>query len=182
VPETITGDKTMPNNHVRAAAEGMPNDDPAAKIGMELIASMARDEALQVASYEHKRSSNNLFDIAMEHEQDRSYALRDLLSTTKATTLTGAAFQLCEAVSRVDIIRDQYPEDAMGYRAKQDIRVVMRLLYSAIDVIDGLMSPKLTDLAPTYLGANISPWNDPYEETERRLRADEERAAKKGGA
>lgn len=180
----------MPNTSVRAAAEGMPAIDPAVEIGTLLGQSLDRDERFQEAQFDAgrtKRSSERTFQEAADHEQDRSLALRALLSTVQATSVEGAVMQLAETIAVVDLVRDAYPEDAFDYEAKQKFRTINRLLFSALAAVDAASKAPLATVHNSHFGTKqCDPWRDPFEVAKRRERQDADMAAsiaaRKGGA
>lgn len=100
------------------------------------------------------------FDCAAEHAGDEYTALQDMISFTKATTLTGAALQVVEALNVVSFIDDCFPQDAESYVVKRKFRALDRLLHSIFDVVDGLADHKLADVTPSLLQSNLNPWTD----------------------
>lgn len=155
----------MPNASVPAASEAVPADmiDELLALGIRLGAAIREEENLQSRSGAARRakklSAETYLDHAAEHVSDEVYALRDMIASVKATSLAGAAVQLAEALARVDMVWDQFPQEAETYRIKQDVRVINRLLYSVLDLVDGLAERKLAEIVtPDFGSPYLNPW------------------------
>lgn len=154
----------MPNDTVSATATGLPEGtDEVLALAARLGAAMRREEDLQVRASAAKRakklSAETYLDHAAEHSTDEIYALRDMIASVKATSLAGAAIQVAEALARVDMVWDQFPQEAETYRIKQDVRVINRLLYSVLDLVDGLAERKLAEIVtPEFGSPYLNPW------------------------
>lgn len=164
----------MPNTTVRAAAEGMPksntpqSSDTVVIFGRLLGEAYRASEAAQTHAFDAKRKNDMLEESAWEDaaavEDDRIYALRDMLSLHVATSLEGVAIHLAEALTRIDFVRDQFPEVSESYQIKQDFRALNRLVYSALAFIDEQASTKLQqNVTDTFGSKHLSPWT-PVEE------------------
>jgi len=110
---------------------------------------------------------------ARMHEYDRELATRQLLSFEPAKSITGAAIQIAESLSALDLIWDQVPREAIGFETRQDYRRLTRLLFS---VRDFLLSQ--TDSVPDHFKRMPgNPWvpvevaAQKYQETERAIEA-----------
>ncbi|QXC50889.1 hypothetical protein KHC17_10115 [Agrobacterium salinitolerans] len=111
---------------------------------------------------------------ARMHEYDRELATRQLLSFEPAKSISGAAIQIEEGLSALDLIWDQVPSDAIGFETRQDYRRLIRLLFS---VRDFLLAQ--TDSVPEHFKRMPgNPWvpvdvaAKNYQETERTIEAD----------
>jgi hypothetical protein len=103
-------------------------------------------------------------DEAGRNCSDRAATFRDMIAAEKATSLTGAAIQLVEALNRVDLLGSEETAD------RAELRAVNRLLYSVLDVVDGFAHRKLTEILPGTDNRHLDPWR-PVEERLEQIRA-----------
>lgn len=144
----------MSNRPVPATAEGMPAD-LVADLARRLAAARQREEALDLkgtaASRRKDTTQEIYFKSAGRHAADEVNCLRDLIASTEAQSLLGAAAQLADAIGRNDYLRpaDDHP----------DGRAIERLLFSVLRVIEGHIGSTLEDAFGFDLASrNLDPW------------------------
>jgi hypothetical protein len=177
----------MPNKHVRAAAPGLPNEtDEVLALAERLGKAFRRDEELQRKSSAAVRAkgdscAHTYLENAENDASDEVAAIRFMLAMTKATTPAGAAMQLAEALTLVDLVRDAIPADATTFVVKRDVRLLNRLIYSALAVLEEQAGRKVVDVVtPGYANPHMNPWTpveDRITAVDAELRADMERAS-----
>lgn len=166
--------------------------DPAYVYGLQLGQEMDEQERLQELEYEASHAKQHrpecIYTNAEAHQNDLVLALRDMISSVRATTLQGSLVQIAVAIDVMSSIDDQYPEEGKDYQVRCQFRAVGRLLFSAITALNDLAGGELTRLHKSHFGVSYcDPWKDPDEAVVRSLetsRQDKERAAarRQGGA
>lgn len=131
------------------AADDFTNEHAAARI----VAAAASDHSAE--SYRR---------LAEKEAVDEYYAMQDLLPFVKATTLTGAALQIAEAMNIVQRLMDDFETAGEAHRRKH--RAVDRLLWSALDVVDEAASLKLSDVHRHAVSRCLNPWTSVEERIE----------------
>lgn len=135
-------------------APGFPEiGDEVVALGMRLGEAYRRRDRLELRQTESRNDATpeTYFKHAAQDASDIVNVLRDTISVVKATTPAGAAIQIAEALARLDLLGD-------GSNSG-DLRAVHRLLYSALDVVDGLADRKLADnVTPDYDNRHVDPW------------------------
>ncbi|MBM0205670.1 hypothetical protein JNW90_23645 [Micromonospora sp. STR1s_5] len=129
-----------------------PQDEVVA-IGKRLGVVYRRREHLERRQFETRNDATpqTYFKEAAENASDIVNVLRDAISVVKATTPAGAAIQIAEAIARLDLLGDGSENG--------ELRAVHRLLYSALDVVDGLADQKLAEnVTPDYDNCHVDPW------------------------
>jgi hypothetical protein len=155
---------TNPSRRASVHGLGLPNEtDEVVALGARLGAAMKREDELEdksIDAREKKDGSGKIyFDTAAVHSYDESCTIRDLIAITKAQTLSGAAIQIVEAMSRVDRIWDEFTEGAETPNNRRDKRAIERLLFSALDQIEEKIHRKVEELVhPNYPSRNLDPW------------------------
>jgi len=95
---------------------------------------------------------------------DAYQVLRDMLTLTKASSLEGAALQIAEAFARLDLVLDRIPNEILSadWHIRVDVRAINRLLFSALEFIDGAAARKIDEVAdPYFANWHMNPWTAP---------------------
>ncbi len=165
-------------NEFRAQAQtGADIGDNVLELAKAIAASVKKQMDYEKASFELPEARfilKGMLEDARMHEYDRELATKQLLSFEPAKSITGAAIQIEESLSALDLIWDQVPREAIGFETRQDYRRLTRLLFS---VRDFLLSQ--TDSVPDHFKRMPgNPWvpvevaAQKYQETERTIEAD----------
>ena len=128
------------------------------EIGAEIGAAFASHDSHEAAAFQERRADD--YRLARWHDEQaeralaRTYALRALLPTLPAKSLTDAAVQIAEAINLVSLMSD-HPDEQ-----ERDQAAVIRLLYSATEAIEAE-----TGQSPPFglFSAYASPWRDAQE-------------------
>lgn len=138
------------------AATLLEESDELLALGAHLGAAMRR-----AAEQAKHLPSNRTADTAMQHTLDEVTAVRDMITTVKATTLVGAAIQIAEALERLDELAAEIeswgtPETS---NADPEIRAIYRTLYSALEAVEDFSGHKLDDaITPMFPNLYNNPW------------------------
>jgi hypothetical protein len=156
---------------------GADASDKVLQLAEAIAAGVQKQMDYEKASFELPKdrfAHKSRLEDARMHEYDRELATRQLLSFEPAKSITGAAIQIEESLSALDLIWDQVPREAIGFETRQDYRRLTRLLFS---VRDFLLAQ--TDLVPEHFKRMPgNPWvpvdvaTQNYHETERTIEAD----------
>lgn len=133
--------------------ESFEHQDEVVALGKRLGDAYRRREHLEERQSESRNNvtPETYFKHAAEDASDIVNVLRDAISVAKATTPAGAAIQIAEAIARLDLLDD-------GSESSER-RAVHRLLYSALDVVDGLADQKLANMVTLdYDNRHLDPW------------------------
>lgn len=156
---------------------GADASDKVLQLAEAIAAGVQKQMDYEKASFELPKdrfAHKSRLEDARMHEYDRELATRQLLSFEPAKSITGAAIQIAESLSALDLIWDQVPREAIGFETRQDYRRLIRLLFS---VRDFLLAQ--TELVPEHFKRMPgNPWvpvdvaAQNYQETERTIEAD----------
>ncbi|MCZ7498885.1 hypothetical protein [Agrobacterium sp. ST15.13.015] len=156
---------------------GADASDKVLQLAEAIAAGVQKQMDYEKASFELPKdrfAHKGRLEDARMHEYDRELATRQLLSFEPAKSITGAAIQIAESLSALDLMWDQVPREAIGFETRQDYRRLTRLLFS---VRDFLLAQ--TDLVPEHFKRMPgNPWvpvdvaAQDYQETERTIEAD----------
>ncbi len=156
---------------------GADASDKVLQLAEAIVAGVQRQMDYEKASFalpKERFAQKGMIEDARMHEYDRELATRQLLSFEPAKSIPGAAIQIQESLSALDLIWDQVPCEAIGFETRQDYRRLIRLLFS---VRDFLLSQ--TDSVPDHFKRMPgNPWvpvdvaAQNYQETERTIEAD----------
>ncbi|MGP4671819.1 hypothetical protein ACSV5N_07625 [Agrobacterium salinitolerans] len=155
---------------------GADASDKVLQLAEAIAAGVQKQMDYEKASFELPKdrfTHKGRLEDARMHEYDRELATRQLLSFEPAKSITGAAIQIEESLSALDLIWDQVPHEAIGFETRQDYRRLTRLLFS---VRDFLLSQ--TDSVPDHFKRMPgNPWvpvevtEQKYQETGRAIEA-----------
>lgn len=156
---------------------GADASDKVLQLAEAIAAGVQKQMDYEKASFElpnDRFAHKGRLEDARMHEYDRELATRQLLSFEPAKSISGAAIQIEESLSALDLIWDQVPREAIGFETRQDYRRLIRLLFS---VRDFLLAQ--TDSVPEHFRRMPgNPWvpvdvvAQNYQETERAIEAD----------
>lgn len=178
------------NDATRASAEALPKinlyrdeADIVVQIGRQIGDAYRKEDELQVTEFRARQENDHRRAIYAEsrcqHEWDRIDTLRAALACYRATSTEGAAIQIAEALTLVDLIWDQYPRDEESYEVKNQFRTLNRLLYSAFAAIDAVTPQKTA----TLIGhLEDSAWRSPFVEVDDALAFLDAKDGKQRGA
>lgn len=155
----------MPKATASAAAGGlsMPNDLHV--LGRHLAFVHERGEECDRLE-KHARASKDpvsatYFASARDFAYDEWFAAREAITWTRAGDLTGAAIQVAEAILRVEVYREAFPEKEETPQARDDYKAIVRLLFSVLLAVDARADVKLAEATyPGYGSENVNPWVD----------------------
>ncbi len=174
VPEKSTFGGITAGNHHQAepiALNLTDEADPLVAIGIRLGAALRREESLDSrhtkAKMAGKVSSESYLEDARKHAYDEICAQRSALSFLKATSLTGAALQIVEALNVSDLIWNNIPESSDFPRLDEYQREIERLLFSALGIVESVASQRVEDIVTRgYACCNTNPWLAPEDRCE----------------
>lgn len=95
---------------------------------------------------------------AVMHAGDETEALRSAITFTEASSLVGAGVQIIEALNILDAMPGDFPDARVEARIDAKCRILTRLLYSVIRVVDAHSAIKLEDVVDELLSPQLNPW------------------------
>ncbi|UXT64153.1 hypothetical protein FY133_00615 [Agrobacterium tumefaciens] len=126
-------------NEFRSQAQtGADIDDNVLELAKAIAAGVKKQMDYEKASFELPEARfmlKEMLEDARMHEYDRELATKQLLSFEPAKSIPGAAIQIEESLSALDLIWDQVPREAIGFETRQDYRRLIRLLFSVRDFL-----------------------------------------------
>jgi hypothetical protein len=155
--------------------------DEVVELAIRLQSVHDRSEKLFKESASFEAYPANYYKSAESDSYEQEYILEDVISITKATTLAGASIHIAGALIRFARLLDLYEDVEETYELKKERRTVERLLYSALDVVDGFADQKLELTIPHLANSHLNPWT-PVEQRIARIdaeRAQDEKQARK---
>jgi len=139
------------------------------QLGKQLSAAISANEKYDrkrtQASRTEDHSGECYYKAARLDAYDQVLALRQLLTSTEAKSLQGAALQISEAMNRASSLHDLNAE--RNSECDAELRAIDRLLWSALNALKALTANRLPDTVSLLVGNYLDPWRP----VERQLRS-----------
>lgn len=164
-PEIPEKEQPMNSGENSIPPTGIANPCPVVVLAVELCNQRNRYADLETSYYtDHKEFQAVYYEIAMRNVDDIDSGLRDMITCTEASSLEGAAVQISEALSRVNLIHEAISDGTEAFEQNKQVRAIDRLLYSALRALEDHCAIDLNKfLGGTMIHRNMDPWR-PVEE------------------
>jgi hypothetical protein len=139
--------------------------DPILTLAARLRASFEKNIQYQEKGFEARTAGNASAESYYQSGEDETYdeirALRKMLAFDKCTTPLGAAVQVAEAMTVARMLEDMVPDGQDSRQAVAARRVLERLLFSALAVLEQISGQSVCDLiGGDFENSYLNPWVD----------------------